>query len=48
MGRYHPVNRAYCCLHEHCAHLDSVAYLAWVEEPGSLKLRTGLIAPPSV
>jgi len=42
MGRYHPVNRAYCCLHEHCAHLDSVAYLAWVEEQGGPKRSHGL------
>ncbi|NDH54508.1 MAG: hypothetical protein EBY24_21625, partial [Betaproteobacteria bacterium] len=42
MGRYHPVNRAYCCLHEHCAHLDSVAYLAWVEEHGGPKRSHGL------
>jgi hypothetical protein len=42
MGRYHPVNRAYCCLHEHCSEWDSVTYLAWVEEHGGPKRSHGL------
>jgi hypothetical protein len=42
MGRYNPVNRAYCCLHEHCADWDSEAYLDWVEQQGGPSRAHGL------
>jgi len=42
MGRYNPVNRAYCCLHEHCAEWDSEAYLDWVEQQGGPSRAHGL------
>ena len=34
MGRYHPVNRAYCCLHAHCCDWGSQRYLEWVAGQG--------------
>ena len=42
MGRYNPLNRAYCCLHEHCADWDSEAYLDWVEQQGGPSRAHGL------
>ena len=33
-GRYMPVNRAYTCLHAHCAEWTSARFLAWVAEQG--------------
>jgi hypothetical protein len=33
-GRYHPANRAYCCLHSHCLELGSAAFLEWVAANG--------------
>lgn len=42
MGRYNPVSRAYCCLHEHCSEWNSEHYLAWVEEQGGPKRAHGL------
>ena len=42
MGRYNPVNRAYCCLHEHCSEWDSEAYLDWVEQQGGPSRAHGL------
>jgi len=33
-GRYHPANRAYCCLHSHCIELGSAAFLEWVAANG--------------
>jgi hypothetical protein len=42
MGRYHPLNRAYCCFHGHCASWDSRVYLAWVAEMGGPKHSHGL------
>ena len=42
MGRYNPLNRAYCCLHEHCAEWDSATYLTWVESQGGPKHSHGL------
>jgi hypothetical protein len=41
-GRYSPVNRAFCCYHGHCGHLDSRAFLAWVAEQGGPKVAPGL------
>jgi len=40
-GRYSPVNRAFCCYHGHCQHLDSNAFLAWVAEQGGPKVTPG-------
>ena len=40
-GRYSPVNRAFCCYHGHCQHLDSNAFLSWVAEQGGPKVATG-------
>lgn len=34
MGRYSPINRAYCCLHAHCGDWDSERFLSWVEDEG--------------
>lgn len=42
MGRYHPLNRSYCCLHEHCAEWGSAKYLKWVEEQGGPRHQHGL------
>jgi hypothetical protein len=42
MGRYNPLNRAYCCLHEHCAEWDSETYLDWVEQQGGPSRAHGL------
>ena len=42
MGRYHPLNRAYCCLHEHCSEWGSAKYLTWVEEQGGPRHQHGL------
>jgi hypothetical protein len=33
-GRYHPANRAYCCLHSHCIDLTSSTFLDWVATNG--------------
>jgi hypothetical protein len=41
-GRYSPVNRAFCCYHGHCQHLDSRAFLSWVAEQGGPKVEPGL------
>ena len=41
-GRYMPVNRAYTCLHEHCAEWDSARFLAWVAERGGPEHFPGL------
>ena len=40
-GRYSPVNRAFCCYHAHCEHLDSSAFLSWVAEQGGPKVTPG-------
>ena len=40
-GRYSPVNRAFCCYHGHCEHLDSSAFLSWVAEQGGPKVTPG-------
>lgn len=41
-GRYNPANRAFCCYHAHCEHLDSHAFLAWVVEQGGPRAEYGL------
>ena len=41
-GRYMPVNRAYTCLHEHCAEWGSARFLTWVVEQGGPAHDTGL------
>lgn len=41
-GRYMPVNRAFCCLHEHCKDLDSRYFLDWVAGQGGPKHAPGL------
>jgi len=42
MARYHPVNRAFCCYHEHCQDFDSHAYLAWAAQNGAPKHQPGV------
>ena len=41
-ARYSPVNRAFCCYHSHCEHLDSRAFLAWVCDNGGPRAAPGL------
>ena len=41
-GRYMPVNRAYTCLHAHCAEWNSARFLSWVAEQGGPTHTTGL------
>ena len=41
-ARYNPVNRAFCCYHSHCEHLDSRAFLAWVCDNGGPRAAPGL------
>jgi hypothetical protein len=41
-ARYSPVNRAFCCYHAHCEHLDSRAFLAWVCDNGGPRAAPGL------
>ena len=41
-ARYSPVNRAFCCYHGHCEHLDSRAFLAWVCDNGGPRAAPGL------
>jgi hypothetical protein len=40
-GRYSPVNRAFCCYHGHCQHLDSNSFLSWVAAQGGPKVTPG-------
>ena len=42
MARYHPVNRAFCCYHEHCQGFDSYAYLDWAAQNGAPKHQPGI------
>ena len=42
MGRYNPVNRAYCCLHAHCQEWNTERFLGWVEEEGGPARQGGL------
>jgi hypothetical protein len=41
-GRYMPVNRAYTCLHAHCAEWGSARFLSWVAEQGGPAHASGL------
>jgi hypothetical protein len=41
-GRYMPANRAFCCLHGHCTHIDSEQFLRWVAAQGGPSHATGL------
>jgi len=41
-GRYNPVMRAFCCYHGHCGHVDSAAFLGWVEDNGGPSAAYGL------
>ena len=41
-ARYMPANRAFCCYHGHCDHLDSRAFLHWVAEQGGPNHDPGL------
>lgn len=41
-ARYMPLNRAFCCYHAHCEHLDSRTFLNWVHENGGPKVEPGL------
>ena len=41
-GRYHPANRAYCCLHSHCLEFDSQTFLDWVAQEGGPRRAPGL------
>jgi hypothetical protein len=42
MARYHPVNRAFCCYHEHCQDFDSHAYLDWAATNGAPRHTPGV------
>ena len=41
-ARYSPINRAFCCYHGHCEHLDSRAFLDWVCDNGGPAVEYGL------
>ncbi len=41
-ARYMPLNRAFCCYHGHCTHLDSNVFLQWVADNGGPKHTPGL------
>ena len=41
-GRYHPLNRSYCCFHEHCGDWNSRRFLQWVADEGGPKHEYGL------
>lgn len=41
-ARYSPINRAFCCYHSHCEHLDSRAFLDWVCDNGGPRVTPGL------
>jgi len=42
MGRYHPVNRAYCCYHEHCTGFNSRDFLNWAALQGAPQHEPGV------
>ena len=42
MGRYSPVNRAYCCLHAHCGDWNTEQFLKWVADQGGPAKHGGL------
>ena len=41
-ARYKPVDRSFCCYHEHCVDFDSKTFLNWVAENGGPKHSPGL------
>ena len=41
-ARYLPASRAFRCFHGHCDHLDSAAFLSWVEREGGPRVLPGL------
>lgn len=41
-ARYKPLDRSFCCYHEHCQDLDSKTFLDWVAENGGPKHTHGL------
>jgi hypothetical protein len=41
-ARYSPINRAFCCYHSHCEHLDSAGFLKWVCDQGGPRVGHGL------
>ena len=41
-ARYSPINRAFCCYHGHCEHLDSATFLKWVCDQGGPRVTPGL------
>lgn len=43
-GRYHPSDRGYKCLHAHCQHITSEAFLEWVGENGGPAVAVGVRA----
>jgi hypothetical protein len=42
MGRYHSLNRAYVCYHEHCSHINSTEYLDAIAAEGAPAYSYGL------
>jgi len=43
-GRYKPIDRSYCCMHAHCDHINSEAFLKWVADNGGPRERHGIRA----
>ena len=41
-ARYKPLDRSFCCYHEHCQDLDSKTFLNWVADNGGPKHAPGL------
>ena len=41
-ARYKPLDRSFCCYHEHCQDLDSKTFLGWVADNGGPKHTPGL------
>ena len=41
-ARYKPLDRSFCCYHEHCQDLDSKTFLSWVADNGGPKHTHGL------
>ena len=41
-ARYKPLDRSFCCYHEHCLELDSKTFLTWVADNGGPKHTHGL------
>ena len=42
MARYHPVNRAFTCYHEHCQDFNSNEFLEWAAANGAPKREAGI------